>query len=410
MNILLITPMPPDRMAPGAIPVVLHAQLRGLAERHDVTLLTIAGPDPRELAAVDRLAKEGFEVHAVRRHELTGAAHGARRRRLVSTWARSGWPWRTVSFFAPRLQHVLDDLIATRDFDVVSAEDSAMAVYRIPTHMPRVYTEHEVRDLGTAPGVPVGTRDVPAWLAKQVNWRRWDGHQRELWRSFDVVQTFTDRDAEAIRDRLGPDGPALRVTPFGIELPPRITVPEEPDRLVFVGNYTHPPNVDAALWLGREILPRLRRQRPTATLTLAGMFPPPSLRELEGNGVEVPGEVDDVDDLTRRATLVCAPVRIGGGMRMKVLQGMAHGKAVLTTTLGTEGLASGGRTPPLIVGNDADALATSAVALLQDAEARRRLGDDARAYVERHHSPSAYAARLEDSYELAATMHRRERT
>ena len=54
---------------------------------------------------------------------------------------------------------------------------------------------------------------------------------------------------------------------------------------MFVGNYTHAPNVDAALWLGREILPRVRRHRPAARLALAGMLPPPALRQLEGSGV-----------------------------------------------------------------------------------------------------------------------------
>lgn len=401
MKILLLTPMPPDRTAPGAIPAVLHAQLRGLAERHEVVLVTIAGPDSRELAAVDRLAGEGFEVHAARRRAPTGPARAAQRRRSVATWARSDWPWRTVSFWLPGLQRVLNDLVARRGFDVVTAEDSAMAVYRLPPHLPRVYTEHEVRDLGWAPGAPDGARGVPAWLAKQVNWRRWDAHQRDLWRAFDVVQTFSDRDAEAIRQRLGGDGPAVRVTPFGIDLPPRVDAPEQPDQLVFVGNYTHPPNVDAALWLGREILPRLRRRRPSATLALAGMYPPPALRALEGDGVRVLGEVDDADGLVRRAALVCAPVRLGGGMRMKVLHGMALGKAVVTTSLGTEGLATHNRVPPLVVGDDADALATRAAELLADDAQRRRLGDDARAFAERHHGPRAYAARLTRSYELA---------
>lgn len=409
MKILLLTPMPPDRTAPGAIPAVLHAQLVGLAQRHEVVIVTIAGPDGRELAAVERLAHDGIEVHVARRHEPTASQRRAWSRRRVATWARTDWPWRTVSFWAPGLQTIVDELVARRGFDVVTAEDSAMAVYRLPAHIPRVYTEHEVRDLGWAPGAPDAPRGIPEWIAKQVNWRRWDAHQRQLWGSFDVVQTFTDRDAEAIKARLGGHGPAVRVTPFGIDLPERADAPEQRDQLVFVGNYTHSPNVDAALWLGREILPRLRQQRPGATLALAGMFPPPAVRNLEGDGVRVLGQVDDVDALTRGAALVCAPVRIGGGMRMKVLQGMALGKAVLTTTLGTEGLATGGRVAPLAVGDDADTLASIAGELLADDDRRRRLGADARRFAQRHHDPSAYAARLASSYEHAVELHRPDR-
>lgn len=406
MKILLLTPMPPDPSAPGAIPVVLHAQLRGLSARHEVTIVSVAGPDPRELAAVDRLAAEGFDVHVARRRELPAAAARARGRRRAATWLRTDWPWRTVSFWAPGLSPLIDRLSAERRFDVVAVEDSAMGVYRLPGDLPRVYTEHEVRDRVAPVRAPATAREVPEWLATRVNWRRWASHQEDLWRSYDVVQAFTDRDAREIGARLGGAATAVRVTPFGIDLPPMRAVPGVPDRMVFIGNFTHAPNADAALWLARDILPRIRRERPGATLALAGMFPPPALRALDGPAVQVLGEVDDIDDLVAQAALVCAPVRTGGGMRMKVLQAMAHGKAVLTTPLGTEGLATEGRQPPLAVGADAEGLATSAIALLSDADARRRLGEAARGYAEQHHSPEAYAARLTASYELAIERRR----
>jgi glycosyltransferase involved in cell wall biosynthesis len=404
MRILLLTPMPPDRRAPGAIPVVLHAQLLGLRAQHEVTVVCVAGPDPRELAAVDALAADGVEIHAARRHALSPAAQRARGRRRAATWLRTDWPWRTVTFWAPGLGRLIERLAAERRFDVIAVEDSAMAVHPLPEGTPRVYTEHEVRDRTATVAGPRSAGDLPGWAATRLNWRRWTPHQERLWRSFDVVQAFTDRDADAIRGRLDGARTAVRVTPFGIELPPAGPAAEDPDLLVFAGNYTHAPNVHAALWLGREILPRLRRHRPTANLALAGMFPPPAVRALEGDGVCVLGEVDDIDALVRRAALVCAPVRTGGGMRMKVLQAMAHGKAVLTTPLGIEGLATDGRVPPVVVGADAEELAARAGELLADAAARRALGHRARAFTQEHHSPAAYATRLTASYELAAQV------
>ena len=109
--------------------------------------------------------------------------------------------------------------------------------------------------------------------------------------------------------------------------------------------YTHAPNVDAALWLGKEILPQLRHFRSSARLELAGAYPPTSVRQLEGSHLRVLGRVADVEELMRRAAVVFAPVRTGGGMRMKTLHAMALGKAVLTTPLGIEGLTVGGRIP-----------------------------------------------------------------
>ena len=404
MKILLLTPIPPDRTAPLAIPALLHAQLRGLATHHEVAVVTVAGPDEQELAAVDRLVDEGFEVHAARRVAPVGVARWSRRGHLIATWLRRTWPWRTVWFWEPGLQEVVDRLVGERRFDVVAVEDSAMGVYRISASVPRVFTEHEVRDEGRAPGALEGARGVPTWFARQVNWRRWGAYQLAVWRSFDVIQAYTDRDAVSIRERLPGSAPPVRVNPFGIELPPRIESPEDPDLIVFVGNYTHAPNVDAALWLGKEILPEVRHFRPSARLELAGAYAPTSVRQLEGSNLRVLGRVADVEELMRRAALVFAPVRTGGGMRMKTLHAMALGKAVVTTPLGIEGLAVGGRVPPVAVADNGANLARAAAGLLGDVASRRRLGDDARAFVERHHSPEAYAARLIDTYRFAVEM------
>jgi glycosyltransferase involved in cell wall biosynthesis len=370
-----------------------------------VALLTVAGPDERELAAVDRLAADGFEVHAARRLAPVGDPGGPPRRRLAATWARTGWPYRTVAFWAPGVQETIDRLAAQGRFDVVAVEDSAMGAYRIPPGVASAYTEHEVRARALGAGPPDGLRGVPVWLGKQVNWRRWAAYQPAVWRSFHVVQAFTDRDAATIRAQLPAAGPPVRVNPFGIDLPPHVETAQDPDLAVFVGNYTHQPNVDAALFLGHEILPRLRERRPSVQLALAGIYPPASVRRLEASGVRVLGRVDDVDELTRRAAIVFAPVRTGGGMRMKILHAMALGQAVVTTPLGIEGLASGGRVPPVRVGEDAAALADAAAELLRDPAARRQLGTDARAFVQRHHSPQAYAARLTETYELAVERH-----
>jgi glycosyltransferase involved in cell wall biosynthesis len=123
---------------------------------------------------------------------------------------------------------------------------------------------------------------------------------------------------EADRDRVAALDPALagrvRVTPFGIDLPVRGDGDEEErDTLVFVGNYSHPPNVDAAVWLAQEIRPRVRARRGTARLKLVGAHMPSSVRALGRlDGVEVIGEVPSLDPVLARAALVMAPIRMGG--------------------------------------------------------------------------------------------------
>jgi glycosyltransferase involved in cell wall biosynthesis len=402
MRILLITPMPPDAEAAGAIPVILHAQLVGLGEHHDLAIVTVAGPDARELAAVDRLQSTGVELHVVRRVLPVGRARWRRRGRMAGAWLRGPQPWRTVWFAEPGVQRVLDRLLARRAFDAVAVEDNAMAGYRLPAHLPSILTEHEVRrprplDLRVGP-----PGDWPAWASREIDWRRWPRYQRALWPRYDAVQVFTERDAQGVR-MLAPDVvPRLRVNPFGIVVPPRRTEREDPDTALFVGNFTHAPNVDAALWLGHELMPRLRAMGVGMRLAIAGIDPPAPVRALAAPDVRVLGFVEDVETLIAQAAIVLAPVRIGGGMRMKVLHAMALGKAVVTTSRGAEGLAA----PPVaIVDGPHDAAVATARLLADDAE-RARLGRCARDFVAEHHSARAYARRLEQVYAFAMDHHR----
>jgi glycosyltransferase involved in cell wall biosynthesis len=98
------------------------------------------------------------------------------------------------------------------------------------------------------------------------------------------------------------------------------------------------------------------------------------------------------------AAVVLAPVRIGGGMRMKVLHSLAMGKPVVATRRGAEGLDIQGEAPPLKTADDAESFARSTAALLSDAQERRELGKAARAFVAEHFSPQAYARRIEAAY------------
>jgi glycosyltransferase involved in cell wall biosynthesis len=405
MNVLLVAPMPPSPTAALAIPRVLHAQLVGLSERHDVTLAVVAGPEEPELEAVERLRAQGVDLYAVCRHEpRTLAERWGRRRRLAGGWLLGRKPWRTVWYSEPGLQPVLDRLLAERSFDVVAVEDNAAAVYRFDGHAPVVFTEHEVRrprPLRLPNGPPGG------WAAagfSEVDWRRWPGYHRSTWARFDLIQVFTARDAEGV-SRVAPGlADRVRVNPFGLELPDALPpVPASSRELVFVGNFTHPPNVDAALWLGAEIMPALRELDSGARLTVVGPWAPHAVRDLACEDIRVVGEVPDVRPYLESAAVVLAPLRIGGGMRMKVLEALALGRAVVTTPRGAEGLEIAPDGAFVAVESAAE-ISDAVSRLLADPGARAAMGDRARAFAIEHHSPSAYAARLERVYEEALEL------
>lgn len=402
MKVLLVVPVPPQADGGGAIPVLLHAELLGLRQRHEVTLVTAVGDEPGEAEAVRRLRDE-VEVHAVdRRRPPPGLRRRRRQLRMAASWACGRRPWRTVWFADPGFQRVLDRLGAEREFDVVAVEDSAMSVFRYPAGVPTVFTHHEVlrpRPVDRHPGPP---RRWPGWAFGELDWRRWRRFQPWAWRRFDLVQVFSRRDADSIAALAPEVAPRVRVDPFGLALPPRADPARQvPGTILFVGAFAHPPNRDAALWLAREILPAVRERAPGARLRIVGSAPPPEVLALAGAEVEVVADAPSVLPHLEEAAVVMAPVRTGGGMRMKVLQAMAAGKAVVTTPRGTEGYTGFGEEPPLAAGESEAEIAAATAALLADDAERLRLGERAREFAERHHSPEAWAERLTAVYEEA---------
>jgi glycosyltransferase involved in cell wall biosynthesis len=237
------------------------------------------------------------------------------------------------------------------------------------------------------------------WAWDETDWQRWPAYQRAAWSRCDRLQVFTPRDAAAVKALAPHMAGRVRINPFGLALPPPADHAREvPGSLVFVGGFSHRPNVDAALWLAHDILPALRARCPGVQLTLVGSEPPPAVLALAGTDVKVTGRVAAVEPYLEQAAVVLAPLRIGGGMRMKVLQGMALGKAVVTTPLGAEGLTQVAGPPPLALAGSLTGLVEATAALLADAPARRALGQRARAFVAEHYSPAAYARRTDAIY------------
>jgi glycosyltransferase involved in cell wall biosynthesis len=170
--------------------------------------------------------------------------------------------------------------------------------------------------------------------------------------------------------------------------------PADPEGIVFVASLSYRPNTDAVAWFTDQVLPRVRRARPGAVLTVVGKGPPTWLRRLEGPGVVVTGAVDDVRPFLERASVVVAPLRVGSGTRLKVLEGLSMAKAVVSTTLGAEGLdvADGEH---LLLADDPAELADTILRVMADPALAGRLGAAGRALVLERYGWASAAARLE---------------
>jgi glycosyltransferase involved in cell wall biosynthesis len=150
-----------------------------------------------------------------------------------------------------------------------------------------------------------------------------------------------------------------------------------------VGNYRHPPNIDAALRLARSIFPAVRARVPGVQLELVGDHPPPELLRLRGKHISVTGRVADVRPYLDHAAVVVAPLGTGGGMRVKVLEALAGGKALVVSSLAAEGLQVHDGEQLYIARTDAE-FVTRTIELLCDESRRVALANRARAWAVEH--------------------------
>jgi sugar transferase (PEP-CTERM/EpsH1 system associated) len=167
--------------------------------------------------------------------------------------------------------------------------------------------------------------------------------------------------------------------------------------LIFTGSMDWLPNEDAMQFFCREILPLVRAEQPNVTLSIVGRTPTPAVKRLaDEHGVRVTGRVDDVRPYIQEAAVYIVPLRIGGGTRLKIFEAMAMGKAVVSTTVGAEGLpVTDGE--HVMLADTPDAFARAVVRLLRDGDRRAQIGAAARALVLERYDWSAVAGSLESA-------------
>lgn len=207
--------------------------------------------------------------------------------------------------------------------DVILYSDARRSYYGHDIHFLRLEREAETT------GNPEVHRQA-VMMRRQETW---------LWPQFHSVLYLSRYEAELVRE-LAPASRAHAIVPFCFEPSFTDRSPPAAPLLLFVGGFGHPPNVDAALWLVGEILPRVRGLVPKVRLVLAGSRPAPEVQALAGRDVTVTGSISDME-LTRlyaQARAAAIPLRFGAGVKNKVLEALHHGLPLVTTPTGAEGI------------------------------------------------------------------------
>jgi glycosyltransferase involved in cell wall biosynthesis len=271
---------------------------------------------------------------------------------------------------------------------------------------PRVLTEHEP---GFGAARDLWQSDRGFGRAKHyLDMLAWKRFEQAITKQVQAIVVFTERDRETL-------APIVGETPI-IRIPLITTLPEQPLNsygddslgLLFIGNFIHPPNVDAAMRLIGAIFPQVQARISSVVLHIVGDKPTAQMAKLAKENIVVTGRVPCVTPYLDRAAVVVVPLRMGGGMRVKVLEALAAGKAVVASPLAIEGLDLVDGEHVILAKSDQQ-FSDAIVQLLTDPERRASLEARARVWACANlgweKSISAYEALYQSLIKCSCTPH-----
>jgi glycosyltransferase involved in cell wall biosynthesis len=400
LNILCVSQMPvsPPRFGAQAR---MHGLMTQLARRHDLTAVMLVD-DEFDIEECRR-AMQAYCRDVVLVQNPYGRDGVAKRllqlRSLVS--ARS---FDRLRVTVPALQEALDRVLRASRFDIVNLEfpylghsvlRQAPPGERLPA---LVVDSHEIAyDLArqfAAAGTNSGRR-----LYAGVNWRKLRREELGIYDEADGVYLCSAEDEQRLLDQV-PEARTV-VIPNAADVDyyqPRPADPAPDGRtVVYFGLLSTVPNIDAVIHFVQEIWPRIAKANPEARCKIIGGRPPPSLLALAGPRVELTGFVPDLRPHLAAAAAVVVPLRLGGGTRLKIVEAMAMGKAIVSTTLGAEGIeAVPGR--DILIEDQPVAFADAVNRLLAEPSLAARIGQSARRLAVDRYAWSAAVQALEDFY------------
>jgi glycosyltransferase involved in cell wall biosynthesis len=355
--------------------------LKVLADRHELTLLTYYD-GARDVDYEQAMTKEfpgsvtlttGYMTDST----VRSAVHYARRVTFAAPYAVSKF---TVPAVRTRVEQwmnearfdvaVCDFLSASLNFPRVMPTPSVLFQHNVESALWRrqaTFERNRMKRLVFAMEAAKMARYEPAAVAR-----------------FDHVIAVSESDRALMKSMT--DASRITVVPTGVDLKAfrsaRAPTGNEQPIVLFLGSMDWEANIDGAEWFCEQVWPRVLAAVPEARFRIVGRNPHARVKRLAGDSVDVTGSVPSIVDYVRDAAVFVVPLRIGGGTRLKIFEGMAMGKAVVSTTVGAEGLdVTHGK--DIVLADEAPPFAAAIVRFIADPSERRRFGDAAMALAER---------------------------
>jgi sugar transferase (PEP-CTERM/EpsH1 system associated) len=378
--------------------------MRHLAKRHDITYLSFAerGQELRDMTGMREVAKRVITV------PLSDPAKGSLLFYMdAARYLANPLPYAVAKYRSAAYKATLVTLLREQEFDLIVCDFLVPAV-NLPKALPCptvIFTHNVEAELWRRHAETKWS--LPARWLYRLQHKRMLRFEDDTLRRFDGVLAVSESDRATIA-RLYPEAAKIPtwVIRTGVDTEyfgPASAASAPGPHLVFTGSMDWLPNEDAMKYFCHEVLPLIRAEEPRVTLSIVGRAPTPSVRALAGgDGIEVTGTVEDVRPFMEKAAVYVVPLRIGGGTRLKIFEAMSMGKAVVSTTVGAEGLPVVPGTHALIA-DGPRAFADSVLTLLRDTRQRQAIETAARALVVENYDWSAVAGELDDALRQSAS-------
>ncbi len=374
MKILFVTPYlasPPQCGAQRR----LEGLIQGLGVRHEVWLLSFATPNPTEHAATRSYCRQMFTVQ----HDVLKPG-ASRKRALQLRSLVSRHSFEQLLYSDERLQVQLNQLIAENSFDVVQVEFAQMGIYHLLRGQGRkpvfILDEHNIEyDIVKRTALADGGALRKAYSA--VNWRKVRNEELAAWRRFDGIALTSKRDEELLLRDVRTARTTVIPNAVDLQAFAPSAAPVEPATLLFFGALDYHPNLEGIEYFLDEIMPGIQQRIPQVKLWVVGRNPPNAVLARQSEFIKFTGYVDDPRTYLDRASVVVVPLRIGGGTRFKIVEAMAKGKPIVSTSIGAEGL-DAEHEQHLLLADSPAAFVESVCRLLEQSEFANSMGQAGR--------------------------------
>ena len=392
-RVLLLTPAPPFPPTNGGM-LRIFSLVRALKADFDFSLLTFTHSggerkftDAAKLLALGSLFKE---IHSVGKESIAPDSAAAR-----------GLPRSARNWFSPAMVSAVRELSPA--YDILHVEFLQTAFYGAYSGArASFFTEHDLGHLSLFNSYFrewTGMRritQIPEWLRTRA-------YHAKVCGQYDRIVVLTEYDRDLLAARTGPGKLVLVKTGTDLKRFP-FRPPEKSNQLsplIYVGHYPHFPNEDAALWFCHSVLPLIKAGEPGARLVLAGSQPTPAIERLAAGSISVTGEVPDMNAYLAVSGIFVAPVRLGFGIKGKVLEAFAAGLPVVATSKVARGIPEARHGEHLLVADTPGDFAAAVMRLRSDFPLYGRLAVSARRLVEEHYSWDDLSGGLARAYTSA---------